>query len=173
MKVGLIDQKHPQITWLGQYKPNTTPQQFPNEFTYKNRSYKIDKNGYWTLKPGVVCWSDPWVEAGVLCGFKVDTPEMRAQDQELAEWQATQMADFVLGDEEVYESPSTSTHRKPEIKINLKNDTVCKFYAQGGCLKGNTCRYKHTGTVVQLKKPPCKFFPKGQCKKGTLCGFSH
>ncbi|KAG6402811.1 hypothetical protein SASPL_135024 [Salvia splendens] len=48
---------------------------------------------------------------------------------------------------------------------------LCKFFANGACLKGEHCEYSH-----DWKAPPnniCTFYQKGVCAYGTRCRYDH
>ncbi|KAJ3693726.1 hypothetical protein LUZ60_009206 [Juncus effusus] len=50
--------------------------------------------------------------------------------------------------------------------------TLCRFFAQGKCTKGNWCQFSHD--VLQAESPACKFFLSLQgCKNGASCFYSH
>lgn len=52
-----------------------------------------------------------------------------------------------------------------------KKDTVCKFWVQGRCLKGDKCEYLHE--YIEDKVPICsEFLHHGVCKKAN-CKFRH
>ena len=74
---------------------------------------------------------------------------------------------------------------------------ACKFFAQGTCIRGQTCTYSHevasprdpqsrTGLAIlppysatmptsyaQMSGIPCRFHLLGRCKKGTECLYEH
>ncbi|EPS74008.1 hypothetical protein M569_00745, partial [Genlisea aurea] len=48
---------------------------------------------------------------------------------------------------------------------------LCKFFAHGACLKGETCEYAHNWNA-----PPnnmCTFYQKGACAYGERCRYDH
>ncbi|KAF9517972.1 hypothetical protein BS47DRAFT_1257741, partial [Hydnum rufescens UP504] len=57
----------------------------------------------------------------------------------------------------------------------------CRFYnTSRGCLRGDSCRYRHIGTPGAAPKPaptqrntPCKFYAAGGCNRGDSCFFKH
>merc|ERR1712224_548035 len=63
----------------------------------------------------------------------------------------------------------------------------CKFFAQGICAKGESCRFSHDSPAFAVASgvnrdfkvggnryfTPCKFFQLGVCSKGAACTFSH
>ncbi|KAF2252299.1 hypothetical protein BU26DRAFT_452517 [Trematosphaeria pertusa] len=75
---------------------------------------------------------------------------------------------------------------------------VCRYFQQGRCLNGETCRFEHPSTTAQTSpstsslnakaptfdpaqtasptaqnRAPCVFFLHGTCKRGFLCRFDH
>ncbi|KAL0928671.1 hypothetical protein M5K25_000581 [Dendrobium thyrsiflorum] len=49
--------------------------------------------------------------------------------------------------------------------------TMCKFFLNGGCNRGDECYYSHS---LQARKPLCKFFLTFQgCRYGDSCFFLH
>merc|ERR1719482_460604 len=55
--------------------------------------------------------------------------------------------------------------------------TLCKFFLEGICLKGEECTFSHGEAPAAAPKSddqvPCKFFAQGICMKGTACPFLH
>lgn len=149
-KFGLIDQKYPKITWLGPYNPHRLQQDYPNEFHYGYKVYKIDENGYWSLNQNTVCFGDPFVVNGKLCG--------KLSEKDLSE----RMIKFILDD-------SDNLSDSLEDLEDSDDNIICRFYLNGNCIKGKKCKYKHPGST----KIPCKFYPLKQCKKGLDCPFLH
>ncbi|KAJ4839481.1 hypothetical protein Tsubulata_030718 [Turnera subulata] len=51
----------------------------------------------------------------------------------------------------------------------------CKFYAQGGCLKGDDCKFLHhrSNHYSPLPKHICNYYQKGFCSHGSRCRFQH
>ncbi|XP_042017686.1 E3 ubiquitin-protein ligase makorin-like isoform X2 [Salvia splendens] len=53
----------------------------------------------------------------------------------------------------------------------MSKRVLCKFFANGACLKGEHCEYSH-----DWKAPPnniCTFYQKGVCAYGTRCRYDH
>nr|GMC89206.1 putative RING-type E3 ubiquitin transferase C3H69 isoform X1 [Ipomoea batatas] len=58
----------------------------------------------------------------------------------------------------------------PKIEAMPKG-VPCKFFAQGGCLKGEHCEFLH-----ELRTPPnniCTYYQKGICAFGSRCRYEH
>eukprot|EP00960_Hanusia_phi_P001308 36667-Hanusia_phi.AAC.3 len=53
----------------------------------------------------------------------------------------------------------------------------CRFFIQGRCNAGRTCRFSHDPKYFQqqdaLGKAPCKFFQNGICVAGDACPYGH
>jgi len=83
---------------------------------------------------------------------------------------------------------------KPPQKWDASVGAPCKFYSEGHCKNGDTCRFAHDGVVPtqamgsepmdhqergpgkkwdQSAGAPCKFFFEGECRNGDTCRFSH
>lgn len=61
-----------------------------------------------------------------------------------------------------------------EKKQKADGQTVCKFWNQGSCRFGKTCRSFHDPDVPQKpKKENCKFYSLGKCKFGDKCKSFH
>ncbi|KAF4365533.1 hypothetical protein G4B88_025712 [Cannabis sativa] len=53
----------------------------------------------------------------------------------------------------------------------MSKRVLCKFFAQGACLKGEHCEYSH-----DWKDPPnnvCTFYQRGLCAYGSRCRYQH
>ncbi|CAI8596183.1 unnamed protein product [Vicia faba] len=56
---------------------------------------------------------------------------------------------------------------------------VCKFYARGGCLKGDQCDFSHQRKDYHQKKETpvdkqiCSYYQKGSCAYGSRCRYKH
>lgn len=48
----------------------------------------------------------------------------------------------------------------------------CKFYAQGTCLKGESCEFVHDLKMIPAKKA-CLYYQRGSCAFGSRCKFEH
>ncbi|ARF09904.1 zinc-finger protein [Indivirus ILV1] len=149
MRVGLIDQRYKDITWLGPYKRNLTSQQCPNEFMFGCQNYNINEYGCWKISPTTICQGDPWVENGKLCGR-------------------------VIGGYLPPHIPTISTISTiPTIPVvhvdpTNKNNIPCRFFASNSCTKGDLCEFRHS-----YKDIPCSFFAKGNCTRGNKCKYGH
>ncbi|KAM7509000.1 hypothetical protein LguiA_019453 [Lonicera macranthoides] len=53
----------------------------------------------------------------------------------------------------------------------MSKRVLCKFFAQGACLKGDHCDFSHD-QKDPLKKV-CKFYQKGFCSYGSRCRYEH
>ncbi|OQR82077.1 hypothetical protein THRCLA_23247 [Thraustotheca clavata] len=72
---------------------------------------------------------------------------------------------------------------KPKYAVfNPAAAPPCRFFASvNGCMKGDSCQFRHEGVgkVKQApKKPtskrgPCHFYQQGQCRNGAQCSFTH
>eukprot|EP00929_Paragymnodinium_shiwhaense_P047338 TRINITY_DN2400_c0_g1_i1.p1 TRINITY_DN2400_c0_g1~~TRINITY_DN2400_c0_g1_i1.p1 ORF type:complete len:842 (+),score=148.31 TRINITY_DN2400_c0_g1_i1:61-2526(+) len=67
--------------------------------------------------------------------------------------------------------------------------TLCRFWAQGLCTKGDGCGFAHgelelgqaapeesfvqKAAAPAIKRTMCKFFLEGHCRSGASCGFAH
>ena len=97
---------------------------------------------------------------------------------------STEQAFFVDEDETAVDS------KRPEELFSLDEGIVqlispvcpklppCRYFQQGFCSAGSSCRFSHETTVeppTSLKKLDvlCQFYPRGLCKEGTNCRFSH
>jgi len=56
--------------------------------------------------------------------------------------------------------------------------TMCKFFMEGACQKGDECTFSHgeepgAAAPAAVGQTPCRFFSQGLCTKGDMCTFSH
>ena len=61
--------------------------------------------------------------------------------------------------------------RELEWKDKLK-ETLCKFYLEGRCTKGDDCQFSHNAPVNK-KLEVCKYYLNGYCAKGSNCTYMH
>jgi hypothetical protein len=61
--------------------------------------------------------------------------------------------------------------REIEWKDKLK-ETLCKFYLEGRCTKGDDCQFSHNAPVNK-KLEVCKYYLNGYCAKNSNCTFMH
>ena len=153
------------ITWLGSYERDVFPQNSPNSFKFEGKVYNIDGNGYWELKPGVICWKDPWVESGELCGFIIEDEQTRARDRELAEREDEQYQElYILVHGEEAHTPVSTVAKVIPKKTANKKSIPCKFGAKK-CKFGKDCGYNHT--------PTCRNGSNGMDCWNPGCTFGH
>jgi len=64
--------------------------------------------------------------------------------------------------------------REAEWKDKM-SETVCRFYMEGRCTKGDECSFSHKATPVAPPKKPelCKYYLSGYCVKSDKCQFMH
>ena len=144
-----------QIGFVGSVDLDVSPKS-SCEFTFQGKRFRIDANCFWTLKPGVTCFGDPWVEHGKLCGFVIDSPELQKQDRELGQ----------LRNDKVSELSDLANPSGAECE---QATLPCRHFAQGRCKFGDKCKNSH----ISPTKKPCSFFAKGFCKFGNACRFEH
>merc|ERR1719343_737869 len=85
----------------------------------------------------------------------------------------------------------------PEQVVREAKRTLCKFFQQGMCKKGDECTFAHGEEELVLldpldeqaldpetgeprrtlpkgvKRTICSFWQRGNCQRGELCGFAH
>ena len=184
---GTPDPDHPGVIWLGSFVAGMTPQKYPNRFASGGVVYDIDKNGHWELGE-TTCWSDPFVERGVLKGLVVDSPKMRAQDQELSDNFHAEWAEVMAREEDpvqqwnygsvavkAMEAPKAvqavqAVQQQEKQPFDKRKRIPCREFAKGvdRCKLGHDCPYLHSTNNV-----PCRHFIIGACNKGNACNFRH
>lgn len=176
---GTPDPNHPGVIWFGSFVAGRSPQAFPNRFAFDGVVYDIDKNGHWKLGE-TTCWSDPFVERGVLKGFVVDNPEMRAQDQEMSDNMHADYAEVMARHEDPVQQWNYGSVAVKAIEpvqpvqavqtVDKRKRIPCMNFAKGvdRCKLGRECPYLHA-----TKNVPCRHFGIGACNKGDACHFRH
>jgi hypothetical protein len=196
---GTVDAAHPGIVWMGPYEAGRTPQVYPNRFLFDGVAYDIDKNGHWDLGE-LTCWGDPFVERGVLKGFVIDSPEMRAQDQEMSDYMHAEFAEAMAHHEDSvqpwnYGSASVQQSRAAqpvqavqavqavqpvqapraqqavqEKPFDKRKRIPCMNFAKGV----DQCKLgRECPYLHATKNVPCRHFVIGNCNKGNACHFRH
>lgn len=63
----------------------------------------------------------------------------------------------------------------------LQSRQTCRFFAQGKCTYGASCKYRHISgegeDTVNVVSPsgrrPCQYYQSGRCNRGDACTFAH
>ena len=77
-----------------------------------------------------------------------------------------------MGD--VSRSGQSSAKKFKSSPRNVKKfKTVCKYWLEGICGKGDECQFMHEGEPKTLTTRVCNYFLIGTCLKGKKCPYSH
>ncbi len=69
---------------------------------------------------------------------------------------------------------SLKEKQKREIEWKEKcNETICKFFLEDRCTKGDECPFSHNADLISKKTEICKYYLTGYCGKGEKCIFMH
>ncbi|CAK9300227.1 unnamed protein product [Gordionus sp. m RMFG-2023] len=61
---------------------------------------------------------------------------------------------------------------KSEYVQQHQPKSICKFYTEGRCTKGDDCKFSHDSSV-NSKQEVCKYYIQNTCTKGDACIFMH
>jgi len=137
-------------------------------------------------------WQEGRCDKGVTCGFAHGEHEIGDPVAESSLAPPT----FLAAANQL-STPQNSTEMP--IHVDVKR-TICKFWEEGRCGKGDSCSFAHgvkqLGELVhdgkqiglrvsgldqsevnrfarELKRPLCKFWLEGACSRGDACTFAH
>ena len=71
-----------------------------------------------------------------------------------------------------------NNNKKSASITSATKKTICKFWMEGLCKKGDDCLFSHDGKPHKtrnevMKEEICKFYMMGSCMKGEECPYSH
>lgn len=126
------------------------------------------------------------VQQGLLMDYRMTMPLNTSEegiDEYLRDIYRTVQQDLLVGDkcfeetQPVIHNDNRGQMRPVKKEYNhqkIREQQACKYFEQGFCKFGSTCKYPHIRRKkVVEKNTKCLFFAKGTCQNGLTCKFEH